>query len=1031
MDLPQTNQVIEYKIPSETKLNRDQLKLKQLEAFLAQEEEDESSYESVGGKKSRYQVVFISSTDLNELAEELDECLKGYHLDEKELSYELANEQRLIASLADAFIFLDQVAAKKGASSALRWLFEELAHLYSLHEKKAEQHAWSSLACRLKEIKESEKEALLASMRSLGFFYKSLLKVHLKGALYLQLKRRYETVEPLREEAALLLNAMKERIDRLRSELKEKFFAHYLKKSKKEELIQTLTALWMQEVNTIYALIDSLLADNEVVSDSSSYPLLRGKKALLFTCNFGTGHKIAAEAIQKMLDKAQMKSVIYDLSRGALLGRDRMRKLFGLLNVKYDDHTMNSTDLFNEVLAKQLFFLINIENTVDGWIRKIFDQSGTNGVTSAVGLEKNSWEKDQLRDLIFIEQPDQIITTYHMDLNPIFEVSQEFNLPITHIPTDFNMKCSEVFEDKTPTYRHFKSTVPNTGIEKTLATCSPLLNSQLVEDVGIPLRQEFYTSYSKMQRALLRKDRNISSNEKVLYLSAGGNGQSLPHPQLLANSKSWKIPLRILVIAGKNISYVEKLRKELQPIDEEGLLLRGKNSHVTVEIITHSDRTKKGTQEEFFVPAKQIAELLAISDGAIAKAGGLSVAELLFNGVPILFDHRKTPLSWEGFNIKVAEEEEMGLCNYTLSSLESDLKTLFQYKKQRKDCFYFPSAQETFLNHINKQLLNALADEKSMTSRGVLACELKLLSLVEHQDKLYAVGKKAKEDLLSIAQELLDSDWKLKETFGQIKVITADAQSGRFERLKKELIKVGMTEEQFSIAPAVNGASLSSSLWGRAHHWGDKDDERSKQGRMGCFMAHYDVIKASYEAWCEAQERLHLALHKADIDQNEIEEALAEVRARSRLLVVEDNCGFGQADRDEELSVLEEGIRLRRALSELPSNWDMFYFVTMADDWGASELVSDDLVKLNYGVLTKCYAVQAPFYKVLLDHFESYLYSDKPIPPIDHVMAELHSSSHCYAPKGKGFCYRFSSSSMVKTDSHDSFDWQTGVWLYR
>ena len=114
-------------------------------------------------------------------------------------------------------------------------------------------------------------------------------------------------------------------------------------------------------------------------------------------------------------------------------------------------------------------------------------------------------------------------------------------------------------------------------------------------------------------------------------------------------------------------------------------------------------------------------------------------------------------------------------------------------------------------------------------------------------------------------------------------------------------------------------------------------------------------------------------------------------------------------------------------VAALPANWDMLYLVTMADNWGPSTPISTELVRLRYGVLTKCYAIQAPFYRVVLEHFEKIFHSSEKIAPVDHVLAALHRDHRCYAPLGVGLAYRFGSTSEVQNASGVIRNWQPAV----
>ncbi len=517
---------------------------------------------------------------------------------------------------------------------------------------------------------------------------------------------------------------------------KRDFFSDYIDKNQIQTLMQSINSLCLYELNKVKQnlnLVNEKFADLTPIPDEFNIDYeeaesfaganLRNKKVVIFTCSYGNGHKITAAAIEQTLQKASAHPVIYDLSVGPLLGKDRWRQLFKLFGIQYGDRPISGVDIFNEILRHQFYFIVNAKDAIDAFVRKMLDISGKDGVISPLGLWTNSWEKTQIRELLFIERPDHIITTYHMDLNPILEVAEELGIPLLHIPTDYDMKFREVFGKKTTEYPHFKSLVPNYAIEETLQTQNPLRSDQLVEKIGIPLRPEFYQFLDREELLSYRRSRGIADDEKILLISAGGNGQNLPHPEHLANSPTWDLPLRVLVIAGKNRDFATHLQYNLKSQNGNSCILKGKNPNVTIEIVTNPDLDKIIPGLEFFIQADQLSKILDISDASIAKAGGLSVAELLFKGVPIVFDLRVNPFSWELFNLNVAISRQMAISNYYLKNLEQDLKQIFEIPKNQNFNFYFESALESFCQCLNDQIHQVESDEGAISKKGHLILE--------------------------------------------------------------------------------------------------------------------------------------------------------------------------------------------------------------------------------------------------------------------------------------------------------------------
>lgn len=992
---------------------------------------------------------------------------------------------------------------------------EDILHALSLSYLNAsyltDYHSFDSLSNHIKKMNKEAQGVILSELKALGRLNELtlILKKHLVDLLnYLEFAKSKGYIQDFdikKERLSYLIDLSEDffqNIEKNQKNYLHEFFSDP-NKSREQYLLQTIKALYANELKKIESCLSFLVRDlkillnepekysNDLNDPSLSFPSLKDKKVVIFTCSYGTGHKVTASAIKQQLDKVQAKSSIYDLSTGPLLGRDRIRQIFKTFGISYDDHLPNSVDLFNEILRNQLYFLMNTKDKIDLFIRKMLDISGKDGVAAAAGILNNSWEKTQIREILLLERPDHIITTYHMDLNPILEVTEELGIPILHIPTDYNMKCWEVFGQIPPSYPHFKSLVPNYGIEETYQSKEPLTENQIVDGVGIPLRMEFSSFLTQEEARIYRERHDIKDDEKVLYLSAGGNGQNLPHPEFLANSKTWDIPLRIEVIAGKNRQFVEHLQKNLKAQDGNPLLLKGKNPYVTIEIIANPDPGKKGTDQEFFISADEISRILDITDASIAKAGGLSVSELLFKGIPILFDQRKNPFSWELFNIEVAVNQKMGLSNFNLKYLEEDLKAILEIPKNRNENFFFEKSQEILCETIQSQIEIAEQDQGIVLRRGYLISNSKEdkeeigqkerdkdestsnhlpkeIDTSENYDKeshssiltkplqyensgkgvvdtainfvknifealkpgkekqLGVIASLAAQDISQMSQQELDEDWKLGSYFGEIKVITGNKEGERFKRCRQELASIGLKENDYTVFPGVNGADLDPAIWKRAYNWNPRDTIKEKQGRMGCFMAHYNAIKDSADRLKNARDNLEKLKKEPGVSRELIENAQAEIKKYSSVLIIEDNNGFGKVTGDHTATLEGSGKRMREILQELPDDWDMFYFIVMADDWGPSVVVSQNLLKLKYGVVTKCYAVNAKMYSTILKQFDNVLEKEKTIYPVDHVLASLQKSHKCYAPKYESIAYRFGSVSEVQ-QTIEIKNWQPAI----
>lgn len=638
---------------------------------------------------------------------------------------------------------------EKEMTEVLSTACKNLSLYYLEHTRLAESHSFDVLSQKIGKINKKQLPSLVSQINDLlklnqvAWLLKHLL-INLLNYLHSISGKVFHAIQSDTQKLVQKFKPLLQAIEKIREDQVKKF-ALYIDKPIEGEILQTLQSLSLSELNLLEKSLnlttDELdqLKESHAVGEMTppaplppstpSLPSLAGKKVVIFTCSFGTGHKTTAQAIKQTLEQAQAKASIHDLTTGALLGKDRYRKIFKALGINYNNHPLNGVDIFNEILKRQWYVLINTKNRVESLARCFLGYIGItlnkDGVSPAIGLSKNNWEKTQIRDILLSERPDQIVTTYHMDNNPILEVAQELGIPVLHVPTDFDMKSWEVFNQTTPNNLHFKTLIPNQDVAETLQTAPPLSKNQLVEGVGIPLRLEFYNFLSEGEKKAYRLERGIKEGEKVLCLSAGGNGQHLPHPEQLANSPTWKTPLRIEVIAGRNRDFVAHLQKKLKAVNGNPLLLQGTNPHVTIEIVANLDPAKKGAEDEFFISAAELSKILDITDGCLAKAGGVSVAELLFKGVPILFDQRVEPFAWELFNIGVAVKHGMGLSHFNIKSFEKDLSALLEIPRGNNSSFYFKNSREILCQTIRDQIQVAENDPLLADKRRDLVADAK------------------------------------------------------------------------------------------------------------------------------------------------------------------------------------------------------------------------------------------------------------------------------------------------------------------
>jgi len=287
-------------------------------------------------------------------------------------------------------------------------------------------------------------------------------------------------------------------------------------------------------------------------------------------------------------------------------------------------------------------------------------------------------------------------------------------------------------------------------------------------------------------------------------------------------------------------------------------------------------------------------------------------------------------------------------------------------------------------------------------------------------------------DLSTLDSATLDNNWNLPKYFGQIKVISLDTKAERFQRFRQEMEKIGMSHSEYDIVPGVDGSTLDHSIWSRMVDWdkqlSPEDKKLRYQGQAGCFMAHYNAIKEAVDAYKDAQKTLDDLKRDPHTVAETLDTVVGKVKRLSSVLIIEDNNGFGRVTGDDSADLAGVGRQFRLAMQSLPHEWDMFYFMSM---WDAKK-ISDNLAKLDYGIITKCYAINARMYDRVIEALEVITTAGKEIKPVDHALASLHKSSNCYVSLPP-LTYRFVSKSFVGGDlgNKDAVpkNWQSNVEL--
>ncbi len=429
------------------------------------------------------------------------------------------------------------------------------------------------------------------------------------------------------------------------------------------------------------------------------------KSVLIATCSYGGGHKTAAEAVVKYLEgHAHVNKV--DFSTDLLPDLQFSHKLGKFLGKKH----WNDAYIFNKLAQKQCIKFLNFYTKMEKFFRKIFHVEGDAGV-SPPSPDKDTKTKTLLRENFLNNMPDQIVTVYHMNLYPILEVAEELGIPVAHLATDFDIKARCVFGNEPPKYKHFK-VMATFEKEKIRQSAIPLKPEQLTIG-GAPVRPEFLTTMGPDEIAALKKERGLEPGTRVVLVMGGANGNIVPFPELLANSKTWKERTHVIVIAGGNEGFRKKLEKG--NLKRSGRFLQGSNNLVTIEVAR--DSLPVNPHKPCFLRGSEIANLQEMADAVLTKPGGLSTMEALYKGTPLLFDHRFTLLAWEEDTVEQVVDSGRGIDNRDIRRFEADLSAALQIGKDRKHESFKKLATDQNLRNLIMEMQEKAAGDVSMKTK--------------------------------------------------------------------------------------------------------------------------------------------------------------------------------------------------------------------------------------------------------------------------------------------------------------------------
>lgn len=378
-------------------------------------------------------------------------------------------------------------------------------------------------------------------------------------------------------------------------------------------------------------------------------------KIIIFTSHGGGGHISASNAIIEHLKDEHEVSAIA-LFRTVLEPMDPVRFA-----------TFNKTDcegLYNFFLRKKWTRLLNMLCLMGLWTLPLSRRKVIQLTTAYLNNEK----------------PDLVISVIPILNGVLNTICRSLNIPFLVVPTDLDTSTFIHNINALESDKLFVGLAFNDPAIWKIADKAPIFKRQC-GIMGFPLRQSFFELKDIGQ---LKNELNIPAKKPVIFMLMGAVGSEVIYRYVL-ELYTLDQPFHLIICLGRN----EQLRTKLNAIVLP--------AHITVSIIGFTEK---------------IADLMAVSDFCITKAGSVSVCESLYMNKPLLLDCTAKSLMWEDLNIHFITNHKFGTAIKRFKDLKKQVSSyllnpqLVHITAQRIANFKKDNFSHTIKTVVNRMLAN-------------------------------------------------------------------------------------------------------------------------------------------------------------------------------------------------------------------------------------------------------------------------------------------------------------------------------------